>query len=181
MNVRVIGTEGEISSVIKLLKQNFEVVSVSDLKVSRDDPRASIGHIDIMSEDQKLVCGAPSEAQVLDYLVTWHSKKDVMHYFRISWEKSEEILERLYSNGAVLKELDDRSYVYHVAVPLPEDEVIAFCAGSYKSIDAIAEKFGMDYKTTVYLLSDLVRKGAIYKARWAWTYTSSYELRQLDD
>lgn len=181
MKVRVVGTEGEISSVIKLLKQNFEVVSVSDLKVSHEDPRASIGYIDIMSEDQKLVCGVPSEAQVLDYLITWHSKKDVMHYFRISWEKSEEILERLFSQGAVWRDMEDRAYIYRAVVPYPESEVIAFCSESYKKLDDIAERFGSDWKTAEYQLKLLVQKGVIYKARWAWTYTSNPELRQLDD
>jgi len=120
MKVRIVGSLGEIDKVVAALRTaGFEIVDVSAPMVWDDDSRQSRVYLDIFSESQKLVCGAPEPFQVIEFCQVWHSKAEVMHEFRISWGKAEEILERLVSDGSLQKVLEKRGrttsrYLYKV-------------------------------------------------------------------
>lgn len=111
MKVRVIGFPEELDKAAEVLKANFNVKSVSDRFDSRDDARMKMIYVDIMSKDREIVLSL-QDHQLIEYCNKFRSKNEVMHNFGITFEASAEALERLTNDGALLKFLEGKRYVY---------------------------------------------------------------------
>lgn len=119
MKISVMGPIDEVDAFIEEVSKSHEVVNISEPYPSRDIPAWVRKYFEIPSALQKIAVNI-QEHQILEFCQTWHSKSDVMHFFSITYDQAEEILERMYHSGDLFRELmgsskRDRRYEYKAA------------------------------------------------------------------
>lgn len=121
MKVRIIGPKDEVAELISSLREKYEISKADGPKASSEVDGWELWYLEMPSAIQKIV-GNLQEWQILQYCSDWRSKANVMHFFDISWGAAEEILERMYASGSLIRDVEDSGsrrsgkYVYRDAV-----------------------------------------------------------------
>lgn len=116
MKIRIEGPKEEVDALLSELSTSHEVILTPTVYPSRDIPSWERRYLEIPSAIQRIVVNI-SEAQILEYCQDWHSKSDVMHFFKITFGEAEEILERMTHTGELVRDVEGTSrrnskYVY---------------------------------------------------------------------
>lgn len=116
MKIRIEGPKEEVDALLSELSTSHNVILTPTVYPSRDIPSWERRYLEIPSAIQNIVVNI-SEAQILAYCQAWHSKSDVMHFFKITFGEAEEILERMTHTGELVRKVEgssrrDSRYVY---------------------------------------------------------------------
>ena len=113
MNIRVVGPLNEAKG---LMDKIVSAVPGCGVIKTYDHEEGIALYCTVREDNQIVVGGVPSDAQVIEFCRTWRSKYDVSKYFEMDFDAANEILDRLMAQHDLTRILDNsgrkREYRY---------------------------------------------------------------------
>lgn len=111
-------TEIRVSGEPDLVDELCEIITeaVPNIIARRQFESRTPGEIVVylrVQEPNQVIVNNLQDHQVIRYCRTWRSKSEVSNYFSIKWDAAEEILERLYVSGDLVRELNEEGRKDH--------------------------------------------------------------------
>lgn len=111
--IRVSGPEGEIGPIVERIKAAFPTEIVSEKSYDSDrEEGIKLVYMNIDDDLQTRSKGKLEDWAVIEYCHNTRRTSEIMRYFDLDYDTAKEILDRLAESGALIRELDRKTYTY---------------------------------------------------------------------
>ena len=108
--IRITGNEEEVKRIIESIRPVIpEILEIN--QHDRSETTTSY-YLTLMEPLQKDSVGQVQDWAIIEYCQEWRTTPQIKKYFKLEYEQTREICDRLYSQGVLARRLFDKSYGY---------------------------------------------------------------------